>query len=389
MRRQFAMIVFLLITLATPLFSGGITPVQAVGESVSGNPDQALCLPGVDSMETMDCLEAGPSALLEELAKNGFTFPERPIVASKTPRDLATVPFQYAIVSKEEIPLYATLEDVTNKTPTDKLAAGNIKYVSLHDSAETSQGLFYQIATEKWISAEFARKVAVQNFQGYVFKKNPDFIFGWVINPTVSRTEPSYAAPETGISYVRFEIIHVYDSRIVGDVEWVKVGVNEWIDHENVSRVIPSYTRPLGVNVDRWIEVNLYEQVITVYENGNLLFATLISSGVEPFYTQPGVFQVYKKLEHDPMSGTFEQDRSDYYYLEDVPYILYYDQLRALHGAYWHSQLGYQRSHGCVNLSIADAHWLYNWANVGDSVYVIDPSGKTPTDPAFYGAGGV
>jgi len=41
-----------------------------------------------------------------------------------------------------------------------------------------------------------------------------------------------------------------------------------------------------------------------------------------------------------------------------------------------------------VNLSVADSHWLYDWANEGDYVYVWDPSGKTPTDPALYGSGG-
>jgi len=40
-----------------------------------------------------------------------------------------------------------------------------------------------------------------------------------------------------------------------------------------------------------------------------------------------------------------------------------------------------------VNQSVADAHWLFDWAVVGDWVYVWDPSGKTPTDPAFYQAG--
>lgn len=88
------------------------------------------------------------------------------------------------------------------------------------------------------------------------------------------------------------------------------------------------------------------------------------------------------------MTGVFEADRSDYYYLEDVPYIMYYDEKRALHGAYWQTLLGYQRSHGCVNLSVADSHWLYDWAKDGEYVYVWDPSGKTPTDPALYGAGG-
>ena len=93
-------------------------------------------------------------------------------------------------------------------------------------------------------------------------------------------------------------------------------------------------------------------------------------------------------LVNDPMSGSFESDKSDYYYLEDVPYIMYYDKLRALHGAYWNNYLGARGSHGCVNLSVADAHWLYDWAKEGDFVYVWDPTGKTPTDASLYGAGG-
>ena len=119
-----------------------------------------------------------------------------------------------------------------------------------------------------------------------------------------------------------------------------------------------------------------------------MIFATLISTGIDPYFTQPGVFQIYDMKEKDTMSGAFAADRSDYYYLEDVPYTMYYDQARAIHGAYWHSIFGYERSHGCVNLSVADAHWVYNWAQVGDWVYVWDSSGRTPTDPAYYTQGG-
>jgi lipoprotein-anchoring transpeptidase ErfK/SrfK len=88
------------------------------------------------------------------------------------------------------------------------------------------------------------------------------------------------------------------------------------------------------------------------------------------------------------MSGSFEIDRSDAYYLEDVPWTMYFDEARALHGAYWHNGYGYPRSHGCVNLSPGDARWLYEWAELGDWVYVHDPSGLTPTDPSLYGSGG-
>ncbi len=88
------------------------------------------------------------------------------------------------------------------------------------------------------------------------------------------------------------------------------------------------------------------------------------------------------------MRGAFEADRSDFYYLESVPWTMYYDQARALHGAYWRTRYGFPQSHGCVNLSPGDAHWLFNWAKEGDWVHVWDPSGKTPTDPKYYSDGG-
>jgi len=42
---------------------------------------------------------------------------------------------------------------------------------------------------------------------------------------------------------------------------------------------------------------------------------------------------------------------------------MYFNRDMALHGAYWHDGFGYRRSHGCVNMTITDAHWLYNWAS--------------------------
>jgi len=108
---------------------------------------------------------------------------------------------------------------------------------------------------------------------------------------------------------------------------------------------------------------------------------------LDPFYTQPGVFQIYQKLDLETMQGAFEADRSDYYYLQDVPWTMYFDQARALHAAYWRTYFGYPQSHGCVNLSPGDANWLYQWAQEGDTVWVHDPSGRTPTDEDYYGPG--
>lgn len=388
MSRRIVLPAILFLIIAVFLFLPGNDTVRAQDIASIGSADLGLCLPGQDNQADLECLMQGPAGSLKELSGKGITFPETPLYTTYTPYEMSYVPFNYALVSNEEVPLYATLEDVDKKKPTNKLAASRIKYVSLSNRTETSKGVYYQIATTEWISAEDVSNVGIPNFQGYLFKENPQFTFGWIINETTARSAPGYDAPETKIKFWRMNPVRFYDSIVINDVEWVMVGPGQWVEHRNTARVIPNYTRPEGVTGDRWIEVNLQEQVLIVYENGRMLFATLISSGVDPFFTQPGVFQVTEKFEHDVMYGAFEADRSDYYYLEEVPYIMYYDQRRALHGAYWQSLLGYQRSHGCVNLSVADSHWLYDWAAVGEYVYVWDPSGKTPTDPAFYGAGG-
>jgi hypothetical protein len=72
-----------------------------------------------------------------------------------------------------------------------------------------------------------------------------------------------------------------------------------------------------------------------------------------------------------------------YYYLEEVPWTLYFYSGYALHGAYWHDAFGRPRSHGCVNLSLFDSWWIFKWSEAGGKnspavyVYWEYASGKT------------
>jgi hypothetical protein len=378
-----------LLALAVQMFVLPPSPAQADNPASISQSGEGLCIPGtIDLFNPQDCQLAGPAKHLDELAQEGITFPDTPLYVVNPPASLGDVSFQYARVVPGEVPMYDTIDDVLTDHISKKMPAGKIKYVSLYNKAETEKGLYYQIANNKWVSKEYITKVGVQFFVGYEFKENPTVSFGWILDETKSHTGPSAKTPETGKEYHRYNVVRVYASQMEGDLEWLKIGPDEWISHSTLSRVIPNTEKPAGVTTDRWIEVNLYEQVMLVHEGNRIIYATLVTTGSDPFFTQPGIFKVYKKIDHEYMRGAFEADRSDYYYLEDVPYIMYFDQARALHGAYWHTNFGYKASHGCVNLSIADSHWLYDWANMGETVYVWDPSGKTPTDPSYYGAGG-
>jgi lipoprotein-anchoring transpeptidase ErfK/SrfK len=56
----------------------------------------------------------------------------------------------------------------------------------------------------------------------------------------------------------------------------------------------------------------------------------------------------------------------------DVPHAMYFNGSVALHGTYWHNLFGsgVRISHGCVNLPLDAAAWLYDWAPVGTTVDV-------------------
>jgi lipoprotein-anchoring transpeptidase ErfK/SrfK len=110
----------------------------------------------------------------------------------------------------------------------------------------------------------------------------------------------------------------------------------------------------------RWFAVDLYEQVMVAYDEDTPVFATLVSSGLEDWATNEGTFQVWSRQKNGSMSGA--EGQTDFYSLENVPWVMYFDNAISLHGTYWHDGFGYRHSHGCVNLSITDAYWAFNWS---------------------------
>lgn len=389
-------------TAATPVHTTALAgaPAQAGVPAQAGiSASDALCLPGVYSLEPQDCLLAGPAAYQTRMAKVGLTFPLTPLPAQPPAVELSYNLYQYARLKENEVtPVYASAEDaLKERSPVTSIEAGGLRYISYIDEAYLSGGEkpdAFQLRAGGWVAARdvMRRENAISRFQGLEFSRTPNQTFGWVrpinaYNPT--KRTPGYAVDDpTGSQLLEYTVVQVYAMQAVDGVDWLMIGPDEWIERRFVSQVIPGATPPEGVTDGRWIEVNLEEQTLAVYENSRLVYATMIATGDDPYFTRPGLFPIYKKLESTPMYGAFEADRSDYYQLQDVPWTMYYDKARALHGAYWRTRFGFPQSHGCVNLSPGDAHWLFDWAVEGDWVYVHDPSGKTPTDPSFYGDGG-
>lgn len=117
-----------------------------------------------------------------------------------------------------------------------------------------------------------------------------------------------------------------------------------------------------------WVHVDLSEQTLVLYVGKEPVFATLISTGLKGHDTPTGVFRIRRKLISDTMANLGPEAGDDRYRIEDVPWTQYFEGSVALHGAFWHSQFGIQRSHGCVNLAPADAHYIFNrtWPLIPD-----------------------
>lgn len=113
----------------------------------------------------------------------------------------------------------------------------------------------------------------------------------------------------------------------------------------------------------KWIEVILSTQTVIAWEGQVAVRRMIVSTGLPGTPTVTGRFNVYAKYISAPMSGPG-------YYLPAVPHTMYYYRGYALHGAYWHNNFGRPMSHGCVNLNLADAAWLYDWTPMGTLVVV-------------------
>jgi lipoprotein-anchoring transpeptidase ErfK/SrfK len=117
------------------------------------------------------------------------------------------------------------------------------------------------------------------------------------------------------------------------------------------------------------IVVNLSNQWLYAYEGDQQVFDAPISTGRDGMETPTGTYAIYAKLPVQTMDGVLD---GKYWVVPEVPNVMYIYGGVALHGTYWHNRFGTgaRLSHGCVNLPLKSAAWIYQWAPVGTPVRV-------------------
>lgn len=151
---------------------------------------------------------------------------------------------------------------------------------------------------------------------------------------------------------------HIYVGQVL-IIPAADIGQGTYLQPESFA---PAAAAPT-ITTGKQIVVDLSDQRVYAYENGQVVRNVVVSTGLWGTPTVQGDYRIYVKYTSQTMSGPG-------YYLPGVPYVMYFYQGYSLHGTYWHNNFGQPMSHGCVNLPTPEAEWFFNWAEIGTPVHV-------------------
>ena len=181
-------------------------------------------------------------------------------------------------------------------------------------------------------------------------------------------TTLAYGEPVTVTSWVKGEEVYP------GVDLWAQLDSGGYVFGRSVGRSAPILPTPLPADAPstgRWIDVNLTQQLATAYEGRTQQKTVPITTGMAGWETPTGMFWILNRVANETMtSGAIGAD--NHYRLEDVLFTQYFsEQGHAIHFAWWRTPetIGRPGSHGCVNVLLEDARYLWDFATLGTPVY--------------------
>jgi hypothetical protein len=359
---------------AADLRDPGVPPVRS----------RFACAPSLFWRNPEMCPSYGPGATAHRLASIRLPdpLPELPVIELPQDEDDELVPHTFAYVKTLPLNIYRhPMEAAMGLPPVRAMLSGDW-WVSVDGLVEYEGQQWYQINEDEFVPADALVMASPSRFQGVYLAEQPQHPFAWTnrwVQPSVVPQGSLNAAAE---SVDRYQLVTIFAEERRGDEMWYLIGEDQWIEQKTVARVDvdpPPEGVPAGA---KWIEVDIFEQTIAAYEGGRMVYATLVSSGRTGTATPPGLYSSWAKIREGKMSSPDTEDGDPlYYYIEDVPWTMYFHEGYSIHAAFWHDAFGFTRSHGCVNLAPRDALWFFNWSDpiIADDVEQVYMGGGTPT----------
>lgn len=219
-----------------------------------------------------------------------------------------------------------------------------------------------------WIPMRDLRPARPSSYQGVAFPAvDEEPLDPREVIWTIGDQTPVHRAPGGPVveRLPRQTRLRAWEHRSSGGRSWVRVGVEQWIPNRLLARIVPGELPANLAEQERWIDVDLHEQVLTAYEGERPVFAALVATGrgygQAENATPLGEHRIWVKLVASDMSNLEATEASRYYSMQSVPWVMYFKRGYGLHGTYWHDDFGRRRSQGCINLSPADAARLFFW----------------------------
>lgn len=302
--------------------------------------------------------------------------PERP--RDRTPEGL---PYDYYFVGPDGSFGYGDLLVAEEGVPETQLLPGF--GVAVMREGQKPGGERYGLSTHGfWIPLRDLRRVAAPSFRGVELNQALDV--AWVsVDKAHARKAPG-SAPGRDVLPRQTRLRILETSELAGK-RWLRIGEQAWLPASEVAEPTRA-PRPDEVKAgEHWFDVELATQTLVAYVGDQPVFATLVSSGRGPegsaLATPKGLQRIWVKLASSDMDNLENLEQSQSYAIQAVPWVMYFQKGYGLHGTFWHHAFGRVQSHGCVNLSPADAERLFDWASPRL------PSGWTAVLPTVYERG--
>lgn len=267
----------------------------------------------------------------------------------------------HVIVGKNGTLGYKRREDVDVATPSAEMQRGFM--LGFTQMAGSGDGAALLTTHGLWVPAHDVQLLKPSDFQGVAVQGELEI--AWVF----TKRAPVYSAPDVRRGVPRW-LDRLTSVTVEGQQQrpsglWVKFA-DGWLKATDL-RIPEPHAPPneVGPN-ERWLDVDTRSQTLVAYVGAQPVYATLVSTGKgKPGSEQAtplGVHRLWIKLLQSDMDNLESTDPQSVYAVEAVPHVMFFQNGYGIHGTYWHDEFGQPKSHGCVNVSLTDARWLFQFA---------------------------
>ena len=268
----------------------------------------------------------------------------------------------YVAVGKNGALGYRRREDVDVGSPNAEMQAGFLLGFTQASNTGDSTALFTTHGF--WIPARDVQTIAPSSFEGT--EVDGELEVAWVFE----KRAPLHSSPDVRkrpLTFVeRMAHVTIKAEQQKPSGLWLMTEQG-WLKSADV-RVPELQTPPSEIESDEhWIDVDTKSQTLVAYVGPRPVFATMVSTGRgKPGSEQAtplGLHRIWIKLRRSDMDNLENTETQSPYAVEAVPHVMFFDKGYAIHGTYWHDSFGVPKSHGCVNVSVSDARWLFKFAS--------------------------